>query len=305
MKTLRVFYNERQVASSDGRFSPSAGKPEQVVRSWRRLGLPIRVVSKFAPATMADFALAHDQQFIRDIFAGRRSNGFGDTRQDVIDSLPWTTGSMIAATLDALKHGGITASPTSGFHHAGFASNGAFCTVNGLAMAAIKAAFAGAKWVGILDFDQHFGNGTEDIIRKLDLKFVRHWTLGASNVVADKERPVRGQKGWQPRGGWRVGPKQVKAARFLKDLPKLMRREFGDCDVLIYQAGADSCVDDPLGGRFTRAQMRARDRIVFRTARKMGLPVAWNLAGGYQDPLRKVLDLHDATMQEAVRARTV
>ena len=27
----------------------------------------------------------------------------------------------------------------------------------------------------------------------------------------------------------------------------------------------------------------------------MGVPVAWNLAGGYQAPIRKVLDIHDNT----------
>lgn len=29
----------------------------------------------------------------------------------------------------------------------------------------------------------------------------------------------------------------------------------------------------------------------------MDIPVVWNLAGGYQTPLRKVLDIHDNTMK--------
>jgi hypothetical protein len=33
------------------------------------------------------------------------------------------------------------------------------------------------------------------------------------------------------------------------------------------------------------------------TCAARGVPVAWNLAGGYQTPLRKVLDVHDATMR--------
>ena len=34
----------------------------------------------------------------------------------------------------------------------------------------------------------------------------------------------------------------------------------------------------------------------------MGLPLAWNLAGGYQTNLRKVLDIHDNTMLECLNA---
>ena len=47
----------------------------------------------------------------------------------------------------------------------------------------------------------------------------------------------------------------------------------------------------------TNAQLAHRDFLVFDTCRKLGLPVAWNLAGGYQTPLRRVLDIHDATMR--------
>ena len=36
---------------------------------------------------------------------------------------------------------------------------------------------------------------------------------------------------------------------------------------------------------------------MFETVRKLGIPLAWNLAGGYQKPLRKVLDIHDNTMR--------
>jgi hypothetical protein len=34
----------------------------------------------------------------------------------------------------------------------------------------------------------------------------------------------------------------------------------------------------------------------------MRLPIAWNLAGGYQTNLRKVLDIHDNTMLECLVA---
>jgi acetoin utilization deacetylase AcuC-like enzyme len=34
-----------------------------------------------------------------------------------------------------------------------------------------------------------------------------------------------------------------------------------DCEVLLYQAGADPHINDPLGGWLTTAQLRERDRI--------------------------------------------
>jgi acetoin utilization deacetylase AcuC-like enzyme len=91
------------------------------------------------------------------------------------------------------------------------------------------------------------------------------------------------------------------ASRFLDEIPQILAR-FADCDLLLYQAGADPHVNDPLGGWLTTAQLRERDRHVFAATRRMGLPIAWNLAGGYQTNLRKVLDIHDNTMLECLSA---
>ena len=90
------------------------------------------------------------------------------------------------------------------------------------------------------------------------------------------------------------------AEYWLERLPSLIKKHFSDCDVLIYQAGADCHIDDPLGGIFTTEQLKRRDRIVFETCKEIGLPVAWNLAGGYQKPIRNVLDIHDNTAKECI-----
>ena len=75
-----------------------------------------------------------------------------------------------------------------------------------------------------------------------------------------------------------------------------------DFDLILYQAGADVHVDDPLGGVLTTEQMILRDRIVFEAARLHSIPLAWNLAGGYQDPIECVLALHLNTMRACVDA---
>ncbi len=68
-------------------------------------------------------------------------------------------------------------------------------------------------------------------------------------------------------------------------------------DVVLYQAGADPHIDDPLGGWMTTRDLAERDRRVFESAATAGVPIAWNLAGGYQTPLRKVLDIHHNTLR--------
>ena len=73
-------------------------------------------------------------------------------------------------------------------------------------------------------------------------------------------------------------------------------------DIVLYQAGADPHVDDPFGGYLTTSQMRRRDKLVFETANKLGVPLVWNLAGGYQQPIDKVLELHNNTLEECIRA---
>lgn len=66
--------------------------------------------------------------------------------------------------------------------------------------------------------------------------------------------------------------------------------------------GADPHIADPLGGWLTTDALRERDRRVFQADRARGLRVVWNLAGGYQKPLRKVLHIHDNTARECVSA---
>jgi len=266
---LRIFYSPRMVADSES-FSPSAGKPQAVVGSWRALGLPIEIVAAY-PVSAALFASAHDTEFISDVLAGRRNNEFGNRSHAVAASLPYTSGSMLSAARAALGYG-IAISPSAGFHHAGYDYAGGFCTFNGLMVAACILHREGrVRRVGILDFDTHYGDGTDDIIETLGIGWIEHFTAGA-----DYHRPSQ-------------------AEEFLRALPGIVQ-SMKRCDLILYQAGADPHVDDPLGGWLTTKQLAERDLIVFETTKALGLPIAWNLAGGYQEPLRNVLDIHDNTL---------
>lgn len=264
MKVIPVFYSDEMCADSES-FSPSAAKPGKVVKSWKKLHVPMEIIAPL-PATKSMLYLAHSPGFVHDVLDCKVSNGFGNLSPAVAASLPYTTGSMCAAVDEAVTNGIGAVSPTSGFHHAGYDFCGGYCTFNGLMVAARCHAVLN---VGILDMDQHRGNGTEDIINYLRLKNITHYTYGAH--------------------------KKLPGAAFIKSLPKILKR-FAGCDVLLYQAGADSHFLDPLGGCLTTAELFARDSLVFSTMREMGIPVAWNLAGGYNHDFKIVLDIHNNTM---------
>jgi acetoin utilization deacetylase AcuC-like enzyme len=270
---IPVFFSPQMQAVAVS-LSPSAHKPLAALESWRQLQIPLQVIRP-APVSTADIQRAHDRNYVDGILSCSIENGFQNTDPAIAASLPFTSGAMLAAAREAIRNGLVAVAPCGGFHHASYASNFGFCTFNGLMITALALKADGiATRVGILDFDHHYGDGTDNIIETLGLKFVRHFTAGEHYT----------------------SPKQ--AQEFLKRVPELVA-SMADCDVILYQAGADPHVHDPLGGWLTTEELAERDRLVFRTARSLGLPVAWNLAGGYQTPLRKVLDLHDNTMRAA------
>ena len=276
MPPIPVFYAEEMLADSDSR-SPSARKPKAVIDAWRLAGLPIEL-RPIVPATVEDLSLAHHPDFVRSVLAGESENGFGNRREDVARSLPFTNGTMLNAARACLTTG-IACAPTSGFHHAGYATATMFCTFNGLMVAALRLLRdQQVRRVLILDCDYHYGNGTDEIIERLNLaNEIENATFGRSFHSAPQ------------------------AERYLAHLAHIAST-FTDFDLVLYQAGADAHVDDPLGGILDSDQMRRRDRTVFEAASAAGVPLAWNLAGGYQVPVSKVVKLHLATMEECVRA---
>jgi len=253
------------MVAQGGGYSPSPRKPSLVVDAWRKAGIPLDIEEQI-PVTIDDFTLAHESQHVEDILALRKVNGFGDIDPEVAASLPYTTGSLVAAARWAIRKHTAVAAPCSGFHHAEWNRAAMFCTFNGLMVTACMLRQEGlAQRVAILDCDQHFGNGTHEIIGRLK---AQAWM---SHVTAT------------------LGYKRD--ISLLDRLPEIIAG-FTDCDIVLYQAGADPHIEDPLGGYLTTEQLAKRDQIVFSECRRLKLPIAWNLAGGYQDDLDKVIEIH-------------
>jgi acetoin utilization deacetylase AcuC-like enzyme len=275
LPSIPVFYSASLLAES-GSFSPSAGKPTHVLAAWQAAELPISV-QPFAPASELDLCLAHGAAYVHSVLAGSIPNGFGNTSPEVARSLPYTTGAMIAAARASLT-GGCACAPVSGFHHAHYDTAGGYCTFNGLVITVQKLLSEGeVQRVLILDCFMHYGDGTNQLLKRL--------RIGESVFNATFGRSFH-------------EPSQ--AGAYLQRLRETVAR-FGEYDLVLYQARADVHIDDPLGGVLTTEQMTERDRIVFAAARTQAIPIAWNLAGGYQEPLAKVVDLHRNTMRACVR----
>lgn len=256
-------------------FSFSASKPELVVKSWLAHGFNINVIEPI-PITLMQLYRAHHREYVDDILACRIPNGFDNRSKVVAQSLIYTSGAMLAAAKEALLTRSFVCAPVAGFHHACWKKAEDYCTFNGLMIAALDLLRTKvAKRIGILDCDNHYGNGTDDIIENVcDDKEVIHFTTGRERHQPDS---------------------------FLATLSERIKSLYSTCDLLLYQAGADPHIDDPLGGWMTTKQLFERDQIVFKTARLMNLPVAWNLAGGYQrdenGEILPVLRIHDNTMR--------
>ena len=279
---LKVFYSVDMVSDAGRRRSPSDQKPLAVAEALERKGWPIEIVAQ-EPSTLIDICRVHDPDFVVEVLEQRRPSGFGSTSASVARSLPYTCGACYDSCVVALGEG-ISASLTSGFHHAGPRTARGFCTFNGLMIAACQLLHHGRVGkIAIIDCDYHYGDGTQAIIdvqgleeRVLHVSFGRKFTRREqAEAYLDAVHELRGRL-----------------------------REFAP-DIIIYQAGADTHVDDPLGGLLTTQEMRERDRAVFAAARALGISISWNLAGGYQvDPdgtIPRVVDLHLNTFEEALR----
>lgn len=283
LASLKVLYSADMVSDAGVKASPSDRKPRAVSEALQGAGWPVELVAPH-PTTIADICKVHEPSFVDGVLRLEQRNGFGSLSESVARSVLYTCGACHDSALAALRDG-ISASLTSGFHHAGPNTSRGFCTFNGLMVSAVQLLDAGqAQKLAIVDCDYHYGDGTQAIIDALHLSDrVLHLSFGLTyrrpDQAHDYLRAVLGLR-----------------AKF----------EAFEPDLVLYQAGADVHVDDPFGGLLTTAEMRERDRMVFSLTRSLGIPLTFNLAGGYQiekdGSIPRVIQLHLNTFEEALRA---
>jgi acetoin utilization deacetylase AcuC-like enzyme len=226
--------------------------------------------------TLGRLRAVHDRGYINRVWDGEEPNGYGVVGPAAYAANVHSVHSCAimreAARLVLKDPSAPVFAPVSGFHHSGWNFGGGYCTFNGLVLAAREFKFArpDAK-VLIIDGDGHFGDGTQNIIEHLDLKWLDQcsldkYTVGGDSLVANKI------------------------------LLSFLRNE--TWDFVIYQAGADSHKDDPYqAGYLTDAEWQYRDRIVFEHCKDNKIPLVFCLAGGYN--AGKTILLHSDTVTTA------
>lgn len=211
-------------------------------------------------------------------------------------SVRLTNGGVLAAGREALKTG-VSGALASGFHHACADHGEGFCTFNGLVVAVEKLRAEGLiKTAAVLDLDLHYGNGTASLAAG------RPWMKALSiygNDYADNVpyRDVTQRHHTDGPNHFSVplipGDDDGKSLLAILDehLPWLIAE--GRPDLLLFQAGADPLRDDPYSPLdLGHEDLFERDRKVFAFAREHQIPIAWVLAGGYTEDVRKVVQVH-------------
>jgi len=201
------------------------------------------------------------------------------------------SGGTLGACLAALEEG-FAANLAGGTHHA-FSDRGeGYCVFNDSAIAARAVQAAGlADRVVVIDTDVHQGNGTAAILHR-DPTVFTFSIHGAKNFPFNKEEsdldtPL---------------PDGADDTAFLHALETGLETalDAADAELAIYLTGADPFEGDRLGRLcVTKSGLAERDRIVLKTCKERGIPVAVTMAGGYAREVDDTVDVHFQSIRRA------
>jgi acetoin utilization deacetylase AcuC-like enzyme len=268
-------------------------------------GLPVRI-DEPEPATDADLQAVHTAEYVRAVATGE-PRALAESQKfpwsaALAEAVRWTNGGCITALRAALDDG-ICGNLASGFHHSHADHGEGFCTFNGLVVAMERLRTEGrlARAL-VLDMDLHYGNGTASLLAS------RPWAhqLSIYGNFYDQNRAIRDVRERVAGDTDNCRSIPVPAGTGGDEYLRILRGSLDDAidrarpDVLLYQAGADPYREDPYSPLdLGHEDLAARDRYVFETARRRGLPVMWVLAGGYTKDVRLVVDVHVNTFRAA------
>jgi acetoin utilization deacetylase AcuC-like enzyme len=216
------------------------------------------------PVTRAMLERSHDRAYVTALMTGE-PRALAETQGFAWDQGIWamvesSTGGVVEAARAAIESGGISGSLSSGLHHARAAYGSAFCTVNGLVIAAREALrrSMGARRVLILDLDGHCGGGTASMIMN-DPRIVQ---VDVSTCVFD-DYPSTSQ----------ARLSKATPRTYLRMVDQALGRVGTSFDLCLYNAGMDADVSPSV--------LERRESLVFDWCRAKQIPVAFVLAGGY------------------------
>ncbi len=206
-------------------------------------------------------------------------------------------GGTILTVRKALEDG-LAVHIGGGFHHA-FPDHGeGFCVLNDVAVSvAGMIAERRIRRAMIVDMDVHQGNGTAAAFAGRNDVFT--FSLHQMDVY-----PAEKPAGSLDVGLWSGDGDETYLEAVRAHIPRVYE-EFRP-DLVLYLAGADPYEKDRLGGlKLTKTGLKERDKIVLVHARRLGIPVAIVLGGGYASEIEDTVDIHLNTIRIAQRVQRV
>ncbi len=251
------------------------------------------------PAAEKDLLLVHTPKYLRKLKTGSLSPAEAAALElpfsaDLVRFAYLTVGGTILAAEQALEKG-LVVHIGGGFHHA-FPDHGeGFCVLNDVAVACLKLRVEHRiRRAMIVDCDLHQGNGTASIFSRQGFAFT--FSIHQMDVYPAEKPPSSLDVGL-----WSGDGDEEYLAAMRAHFPRLY--EEVRPDVVFYLAGADPYLGDQLGGlRITKAGLKERDRLVIENARRLGIPMAVVLAGGYAADVEDVVSIHMETVAVAEQA---
>jgi acetoin utilization deacetylase AcuC-like enzyme len=290
---MKVFYSPDYVAS--GTSFDTTRKSGWIAESLAKK--PIAGVELVAPEplTIDQIAAVHDPVYVEAVQSGKpkdlaESQGF-DWDPGMWRAVTASNGGAVAAARAALKDG-VSGSLSSGLHHARRECGAAYCTFNGLVIAAATVIAEGAESVLIIDLDAHCGGGTHSMIEETER--IQQMDVSVNAVDAY----------WMNHGNTLDLVRDAE-----KYLPTIRERLDGmtrSFDLILYNAGMDPDERCQVGGLpgINAGILRRREQIVFEWAKSRQIPIAFVLAGGYSGselPQDELVRLHRMTLECALR----
>jgi histone deacetylase 11 len=201
---------------------------------------------------------------------GRLPAIFTDWR--VLSPMRYATGGTILACRMALDKG-LAINLAGGYHHAAATWGDGFCVYADIPIAAAALHQEGLiDRVLVVDLDAHQGDGTATTIQP--------WPWASIFDVYERDLFPATK---QPEDFPVPIPAGLEGDEYLAILEAALPRALDvSPDLLIYNAGSDPFIDDPLTRlRLSRGDVARRDLLVATMARERGIPMAMVLSGGY------------------------
>lgn len=255
-------------------------------------------VLKPFPAQLNNLKESHDVEYINKVAKDELTKDYLK-----LINLPWSTrlrdrsyleteGTYLTAKT-ALDRG-LACHVGGGTHHAHYDHGFGFCVFNDLAYTAIRLIKEKlVKQVLILDLDVHQGDGTIDICHKYS-------SIYTCSMHSETNFPYDKKQGWMDIGL----PSHIEDHEYLNKLEETLEKikQHITPDIVLYDAGVDVFRDDKLGNlQVSLEGISQRDLMVLNHYRKLNIPVATVIGGGYSKDKEELAKRHSIIFETAIK----